>query len=172
MRSASLILLFTVAISACSETSTGPSDPTATGPLPSLSTQTQAPDADVIRVPLSGVFFNACSGENIAWNGEATFVVRFLFEPGGFHRIFVRSLRATGTGLTSGDTYLMREAATLNANASFTFGTNPANIATHATIVNTTSGGVFNGLLRFHVTRNALGEIVVVFTDLEIKCVG
>lgn len=172
MRYISPLLLLAVAVSACSEVPTRSSAPPPTEHFPAFSAQEAAPDANVIRVPVSGVFFNPCTGEDIAWSGEAVFVERFVFEPGGFHRIDLTQLRATGTGLLSRDNYRLQQVEALNANASFTFVTNPATQVLAVRVVNTTSGDVLRANLLFHVTRNALGEIVVVFLRFEFDCGG
>ena len=51
--------------------------------------------------------FNACIGEQIHWVGEARYVTTITDDgAGGYHYNSHRNWKATGTGLTSGETYL------------------------------------------------------------------
>ena len=162
-------LMLTLTVMACSDLPTQSPDGALHGP--DLRTTSQATPANVTRVSLDGSFFNPCSGESIAWSGEAVFVERFVLEPGSLHRIDLTQVHATGTGELTGDHYQLHQAGGLSANGN-PQGTNPATSIVPVTVVNTTSGGVFHATLHFHVTRNAVGEIVVVFNRFEFDCHG
>ena len=171
MRTSALLTTLTLTLTAmaCSDLPTRSPDRALPGS--NIRTASHVTPANVTRVPLDGSFFNPCSGESIAWSGAAVFVERFVLAPGSLHRIELTQLHATGTGELTGDHYELQQAGGLSANG-HARGTNPATSIVPVTVVNTTSGGVYHATLHFHVTRNALGEIVVVFNRFDFECRG
>lgn len=68
--------------------------------------------------PIDYVSNDPCDGEQIHWIGERTFVTTVTNDgAGGYHYTSHRNWKATGTGLTSGATYL----ANFPRNVSYTF---------------------------------------------------
>jgi hypothetical protein len=119
-----------------------------------------------------------CLGEEVHWTGKAVFLVHEVSnrgapppeDPGFQHLDFLTSIHLVGTGLVSGNTYLLNSTAAQPLQAPGT-GAFPFvdKLSAHEHLIR--PGGGLIGTVTFNITivQNANGDVTaeVVFIDLE-----
>ena len=159
--------ILTIALGACDQNG-APLEPPS-GPSLALTTQHFN-----MQSPLEDAFVTTCTGELVALTGVIHESFNFVSEPGNDNHISITvRFKATGTGQTSGATYLLRDY--------FHYGFNtPSGPAPNGTITEhgvgriVTQGPLDNEFLYFdlHLVYTGLGEPMVTVDNFRFECRG
>jgi hypothetical protein len=120
-------------------------------------------------IPISTTVPDLCSGELVGLTGTAHVLVGATLNDNHLHLDLHANIHATGTGLTSGASYVDNDAINVSLNLS-------ANAAQNVTVVADLNlvgkGSVPNEKIKIliHVTMNANGDITAVTLDFDGTC--
>lgn len=128
-------------------------------------------------IPLDGVlYFGHCAsegeGEEVAFAGRAHIVVREdIWTPGGGHQVYHSNwMGVRGTGLTTGNLYVVREVFNLTASAPR--GAYEYTYSTGFRIINQGSGDNYVAHNTIHLTLGPDGEVRAWIEFLRAECQG
>ena|SRR5215211_6080119 len=126
------------------------------------------------RVPISGVFVNPCTGEEVTYEGTIHLVFQRTEDAsGGFHFKGHQNIQVQGVG-TSGAKYVILE--TNNQQQNFDVFSESASSFTSTDTFQVIRQGSetaeddFQGKATFHVTVNANGEVTSDVVKFESEC--
>jgi hypothetical protein len=130
-----------------------------------------------ITIPLDDVlYFGDCApegqGEEVSFEGRIRLVVREdVYTPGGTHQVYHTNwMGVQGTGMTTGDRYVLTEVFNLTANGSR--GAYEYTYATGFRIVSQASGDNYILYNTIHLTEGPDGEVQAWIEFLRAECQG
>lgn len=120
-----------------------------------------------------------CLGENVHWTGKGVFLVHEVStrgapppsDPGFQHLVFLTSIHLVGTGLESGNTYLLNSTGAQPLQSptleEFPF---VNQLSAHEVLISPGTGVIGTVTFRITIVQNANGDVTADVVFIELEC--